>query len=112
MWTVTGSVTLSPELASKIGETDVLFVTARVPGARMPVAVARIPSPAYPAQFELRSGHAAEGTGAMPAALEIAARVSRSGMAGPAQPGDLEGTYPGRVPPGAAGVHIVIDSEQ
>jgi cytochrome c-type biogenesis protein CcmH len=40
--------------------------------------------------------------------VSVSARVSKGGSAGPAQPGDLEGEYPGRVTVGAHDVNIVI----
>jgi cytochrome c-type biogenesis protein CcmH len=107
-WTVSGTVTLAPAVAYEKGANDVLFVTARVPGRRMPVAVARLPAPSFPQRYELRAGHATNDAGGMPIELEIAARLSRSGLAGPVQPGDLEGAREGKVAPGADGIDIVI----
>jgi cytochrome c-type biogenesis protein CcmH len=109
-WTVSGTIDLAPELAGKTGGSDVLYVMARVPGERMPLSVERYPAPAFPLAYRLRSGHGA-GAADAPPAMEILARLSRAGTAGPPQPGDLEGTYDGTAAAGATGVDFVIDIE-
>jgi cytochrome c-type biogenesis protein CcmH len=110
-WTITGTIRLAPELEGKVGATDVLYVLARVAGQRMPLAVERVPAPAFPLAYTLSSGHAGGAAGGPPSALEVVARVSRAGTAGPAQPGDLEGTFDGQAAPGATGVDIVIGKQ-
>jgi len=107
-WTISGTVQLAPELQGKVAATDVLFVMARAPGQRMPVAVERIEAPQFPVAYTLSTGHGTEGAGSTPAELEVLARVSKSGMAGPPQAGDLEGIYGGRAVPGATGVDFVV----
>ncbi|MBN1774123.1 MAG: hypothetical protein JXB32_22885 [Deltaproteobacteria bacterium] len=109
-WSVSGTVTLAPELADRVPPDAVLFVFARVPGQRVPTAVQRLPGPRFPVEFALEAGHAGEPDDTSPAQLEVRARVSRGGMAGPPQPGDLEGRAPGLVTPGATGVTVTIDA--
>jgi len=110
-WTIRGTLEIAPELQGKVKPTDVVYVTARVPGERMPIAVARVPEPAFPVEYVLDPSHGM-GSSADPAAgLEVSAHLSRSGTAGPAQPGDLTGNHDGPVQPGATNVTITIDTE-
>ena len=85
----------SVSLAS-IGPTAALFIFARVPGERAPVAVIREPVSALPGTFTLSDSNVMIAGRSLTAFPELAlvARVSRSGQ--PAeQPGDLyaEATY-------------------
>ncbi len=109
---VTGSVSLAPELVSKLAPTDTLFVFARAKeGPRMPLAVWRIPAPKageFPKAFELTDGMAmAPGLNLSAFSdVVIEARISKSGNA-QLQPGDLSGTSE-PVKPGAGNVRISI----
>lgn len=114
---VTGTVEIAPALASKIAPGSMLFVYARAAASgaaapRMPLAVLRLPVPAFPAQFMLDDSMAmAPGMNLSGAtAVDIDARISASGQATP-QPGDLRGRVLA-VKPGASGLRIVIDSVQ
>ena len=109
-WTIAGTIELPPALAGKTGPSDVLYVFAREPGQGQPVAVERYEAPAFPLSYALQSGHGPAGTNPPPA-MEVVAKLSRSGMAGPPQPGDLEGRYDGVATAGASGVDIVLDIE-
>ncbi|NMC71914.1 MAG: hypothetical protein GYA57_17905 [Myxococcales bacterium] len=109
-WTVSGTVALAPELASRVPRNAVLFVFARVPGARVPEAAQRIPDPRFPVEFTLAAGHAGAPGELPPERLEVVARVSVAGTAGPSRAGDLEGRSREPVAPGASGVLVTIDS--
>lgn len=109
-WSLSGTVALAAGLADRFPADAVLFVFARIPGQRMPVAVHRFPAPRFPVPFTLEAGHAGEPGDAPPAQLEVVARLSRGGMAGPPQPGDLEGLAAGPFAPGAAGISVVLDT--
>jgi len=107
---LTGSVSLSPALASKMNPSDTLFVYARAEnGPRMPLAVVRSSAAALPMKFSMDDSMAmapmARLSGA--SAVRIEARISHSGNAIP-QPGDLIGTS-GVVKPDARDVKVVID---
>lgn len=109
---VTGSVSLAPELASKVAPSDTLFVFARAKeGPRMPLAVWRIPMPKpaeFPKAFELTDAMAmAPGLNlsAFPDVV-IEARVSKSGNA-QLQPGDLSGISE-PIKSGASNVKVTI----
>jgi cytochrome c-type biogenesis protein CcmH len=108
--TVTGSITLAPEIASRVSGGETLFIFARSEGGpRVPLAVVRASARELPMKFALDDSQAmAPGVNLSSAqSVRIEARVSRSGNAAP-QPGDLAGTS-AVVKPGARDVKIVID---
>ena len=107
---VSGTVTLSPALASKVKPDDSVFVFARpADGSRMPVAVVRARVGDLPLRFTLDDSRAMAPTAKISALSEVIvnARVSRSGNAIPAS-GDLEGTTE-KVKVGTQGMALVID---
>ena len=107
---VSGVVTVAPEIASKIASTDTLFVFARAEGGpRAPLAVLRGSAKQLPLRFALDDTMAMSPQWSLSKAndVRIEARVSRSGNALP-QPGDLTGTS-AVVKPGAKDVRIVLD---
>lgn len=107
---VTGIVTLAPDVAAKARPDDVVFIFARaVEGPRMPLAILKRQVKDLPAKFSLDDSQAM--TPAMKLSnfpeVVVGARVSQSGTAAP-QSGDLEGLS-GTVKVGARDVAIVID---
>ena len=107
---VSGTVTLSPSLASKVRPDDSVFVFARpADGSRMPVAVVRARVSDLPLQFTLDDSRAMAPTAKISALEEVIvnARISRSGNAIPAS-GDLEGATE-KVKVGTQGMALVID---
>jgi len=107
---VSGVVTVAPEIASKIASTDTLFVFARSEGGpRAPLAVLRGSAKELPLRFALDDTMAMSPQWSLSRAsdVRIEARVSKSGNAAP-QPGDVVGTS-AVVKPGASDVRIVID---
>ncbi len=107
---VSGTVTLSRSLASKVRPDDSLFVFARpADGSRMPVAVVRARVSDLPLQFTLDDSRAMAPTAKISALEEVIvnARISRSGNAIPAS-GDLEGATE-KVKVGTQGMALVID---
>jgi cytochrome c-type biogenesis protein CcmH len=110
--TLTGSVELSPALASRVAAGDTLFVFARAAeGPRMPLAIVR-GSPKLPFAFTLDDSMAMSPQLKLSAFSQVVvgARVSRSGNATP-QPGDLIGQS-AAVPPGTSNLRVVIDRVQ
>lgn len=106
-----GTVQIAPALAERVESGDVLFVIARK-GPGPPLAAKRIANPAFPVSFRLgqedvvMSGNRFEGQ------VSVVARIKKGGAAGPAQRGDLEGSYPGNLAKiGGAPINIVIDRE-
>lgn len=107
---VSGRVTLSPSLASKVQPGDTVFVFARAPqGPRMPLAVKRGLVSDLPMDFVLDDSTAMSPQFKLSSVPEvrIEVRVSRNGSATPSA-GDLIGQGP-VVKPGATGVAVQID---
>ncbi len=107
---LTGSVSVAPGIAAKVGASDTVFVFARTEsGARMPLAILRTTARQWPIAFALDDTMAMSPTArlSLAEAVRIEARVSRSGDAKP-RPGDLVGAS-AVVKPGARDVKIVID---
>ena len=106
-----GTVRVAPALVGKIGPGDVLFVIARR-GPGPPLAVKRLANLRFPVSFRLGPEDMPMGGGQFEGEVSVVARVKKGGAAGPAQRGDLEGSYPGdRVKIGGAPIEIVIDRE-
>jgi len=108
--TVSGMVTASPAVASKISSGDTIFVFARAEGGpRAPLAVLRTTARDLPLRFALDDTMAMSPQWSLSRAedVRIEARVSKSGNAAP-QPGDVFGTS-AVVRPGARDVQIVLD---
>jgi cytochrome c-type biogenesis protein CcmH len=109
---ITGSVSVAPQLAAKVDPNAILFIFARSEGGpRMPLAVLRLPARGLPTTFQLDDSLAMSPQMkiSMASAVRIEARVSKSGNAMP-QPGDLTGSS-AVVKPGAREVHVVLDRE-
>jgi cytochrome c-type biogenesis protein CcmH len=107
---VSGVVSVSPQVAARIAATDTIFVFARAEGGpRAPLAVLRGSARQLPLAFALDDTMAMSPQWNLSRAsdVRIEARVSKSGNAAP-QPGDVVGTS-AVVKPGARDVRIVID---
>ncbi|MSS72043.1 MAG: hypothetical protein EXS64_11205 [Candidatus Latescibacteria bacterium] len=112
---VSGTITLAPELAARIPAGATLFVMARerVQGGP-PYAVQRLPVPGFPFHYSLSQADILPmfGEGLQFADIDemyILVRVDQDGRAGQPDPGDLEGATKTVVKPGQKGVDIVID---
>jgi cytochrome c-type biogenesis protein CcmH len=108
---ITGTVSISPVLASKLSPQDTLFVYARAAsGPKMPLAIIKAQAKDLPLIFKL------DDSSAMSPAMKLSdfkevmlsARVSKSGNAIP-QSGDLTGSM-GPMPTGTQSVKLLIDS--
>jgi cytochrome c-type biogenesis protein CcmH len=109
---ISGDVSISAELAARVGPDDTLFIFARAAeGPRMPLAIVKRKAQ-LPAPFTLDDSMAMSpqmklsGFGA----VVVGARLSKSGNATP-QSGDLVGQS-AVVKPDAQGLRIVIDRVQ
>ena len=87
-----------------------MFVIARkgLGGSGPPFAVQRILGPRFPLEYRLGPADVMMAGAAFEGNVHVSVRLSRSGAAGPGEPGDLEGDHPGQVPVGTRGVNIVI----
>lgn len=108
--TVSGVISISPALKSKVKPDSILFIFARAAdGPKIPLAVIDMPASGLPMEFTLNDAMAI-----MPSMklsrferVQIVARVSHSGSAAP-QTGDLEGqTEPVSV--GSKNLRVLID---
>ena len=107
---VSGSVSIAPQIAGKLTGSETLFIFARAEGgSRLPLAVVRASARQLPLEFALDDSQAmAPGANISSAqALRVEARISKAGRAAP-QSGDLEGSS-AVVKPGARDVSVVID---
>lgn len=108
--TVSGTVTLSPSLQSKVQPDDSVFIFARpAEGSRMPVAVVRARVGDLPLRFTLDDSRSMAPSAKISNLTEVIvnARVSRSGNATPSS-GDLEGATE-KVKVGSQGIAVTID---
>ena len=108
---VSGKVSLSPALASKVSPTDTVFILARAAqGPRMPLAVFRKQVKDLPLEFTLDDSMAMQPQLKLSGfdQVVVVARVSKSGSP-MAQSGDLEGLTQA-VKPGEKGLNVVIDA--
>ena len=109
--TISGLISLSPELSKKQQPSDVLYIIARK-DVGPPLAVKRIENPKFPVAYILTAENTMFPGTPFQGEVKVSARLDRDGNAGPAQPGDIEGISlknPARV--GDRDVDIVIDKE-
>ena len=106
---VSGTVTISPDMLAKASPDDAVFIFARAAvGSRMPLALLRKQVKDLPAAFTLDDSMAMSPAAKISGAekVVVGARVTKSGQAMP-QPGDLEGLSE-PVAPGGKGVLVQI----
>lgn len=108
---VSGTITVSKEIAAKVSPTDTVFIFAQLPkGPRMPLASVKISARDLPYQFKLDDSATLMPDNKLSSHPEvvIGARISKRGEAMPAS-GDLQGkTAPVKL--GQRGVSVVIDT--
>jgi len=108
--TLSGMVSLAPQLAAKVKPGDTLFVYARAEkGSRMPLAILSKPYRELPMTFTLDDSSAMLPNMKLSnaGAVMVVARISRAGNA-TAQSGDLEGMV-GPIRPGSRDIRLNID---
>lgn len=106
---VSGTVSIHPDMLAKTSPDDAVFIFARAEsGSRMPLALMRKQVKDLPVAFTLDDSMAMSPAAKISGSpkLVLGARVSKSGQAMP-QPGDLEGLSE-TVAPGGQGVKIQI----
>lgn len=104
--TVSGTVSISPEVAATVAPDDVVFVFARPAQGGIPLAALRLRAADLPATFSFENAQRMS-QDPLPETVSIGARLSKQGSA-TAQAGDLEGA-PVAVAPDAEAVEIVIN---
>ncbi len=91
---ISGTVTIDPALASKVAPTDFLFVIVRRPsGSPRPLAAVRIEHPKFPQPFEITNADVMIKGSELKGMVSVVARLDKDGVAGPAEPGDIEGEF-------------------
>jgi len=112
---VSGTITVAPEIATKLKPTDVLYIIARREQVGPPTAVKRVVQPKFPLTYTLGPEDAMmPGMGGFDpdTNITIAARISRTGNATPSA-GDLEGVFEKNpAHPGDGGIDVKIDRER
>jgi len=116
---ISGTLSLTPSLQSKIGASDVIFVMAYPlggetrPASSNPIAVQKITPPVFPAPFHLSQKDVIFPERRFEGLLEIRARVDKDGKATTIESGDLEGSYKKNpVAVGSKDVELLIDQEK
>ena len=104
---ISGVIQIAPDLRDRVGATDVLFIIAHRDGGP-PFAVQRVLAPRFPVAYRLGPQDVMTPGVPFQGEVTMSARLSKTGTAGPAQPGDLEGERPGSVAIGTRGVDILL----
>ena len=128
--TISGKITISSSLASKIGPSDVIFVMAyseetesqpasiksgsKVSNSPLPpLAVQKIMPPVFPAHYHLSKHDVIFPERRFEGPLQLRVRLDKDGNAKTIQPGDLEGVFKKNpVSVGSKNVDMVIDQEK
>jgi len=105
--TINGTISVSPELAGSIPREAVLFIIAHK-GSGAPFAVQRTVGPHFPLHYRLGPEDVMLAGTPFEGEVRLSARISRTGGAGPAEPGDLEGERATPVQVGAKAADILI----
>jgi cytochrome c-type biogenesis protein CcmH len=105
--TISGTISMAPELRGRLTAGGTLFIILRK-GPGPPFAVKRIGGPQFPVQYQVGPEDVMMAGTPFEGQVTVSARLSRTGGAGPPQPGDMEGEHPGPVPVGVGGVDVVI----
>jgi cytochrome c-type biogenesis protein CcmH len=110
---LTVRIDIAPALKGRLAPSDVLYVFARLPqGPRMPLAIQRVPAPAFPLSVTLDDSMGMLPTLKLSSAEQVVvgARVSKTGNAQP-QSGDFEViSAPLALKEQAAPIELVIDA--
>jgi cytochrome c-type biogenesis protein CcmH len=104
---ISGTLTITPDLAGRVRDTAVVFIIARRPSGPL-FAVKRIAPPRFPLAYRIGPEDVMMAGEAFDGEARVSARVSQTGSAGPPQPGDLEGEHGAPVRIGARNVDVVI----
>ncbi|MFZ5877585.1 MAG: c-type cytochrome biogenesis protein CcmI/CycH [Nitrospirota bacterium] len=111
--TLSGSVTVAPELAKDITPEHILFIVVRpadAPPFGPPVAAHKMTNLTFPVQYEVSQKDVFFEGVTLEGKVNVYAKLDKDGNAGPPEPGDLEGEFKGNpIMVGATGVDIVVD---
>ena len=112
---ITGEIQIDPSIVDRLPKEAILYIMARPAPVGPPLAIQRIPIPAFPYSYTITQADA----GMMPGqevdlktldALYLSAKIDQDGKVGPAEAGDMEGVYVSNpAMPGSKDVNILID---
>jgi hypothetical protein len=111
--TISGTISIPPELAGGADGKAMLFVIARPFGVNVgpPMAVLRVPAPQFPFSFEIGPQNVMIPSMRFEGDIGITARLDGDGNAMTKLPGDLSGATDAPLRPGATDVSIVLDQK-
>ncbi|MFZ5863645.1 MAG: c-type cytochrome biogenesis protein CcmI/CycH [Nitrospirota bacterium] len=111
--TISGTVTVAPELAKDLTPEHILFIVVRpadAPPFGPPVAAHKMTNLTFPVQFTVSQKDVFFEGVTLEGKVNVYAKLDKDGNAGPPEPGDLEGEFKGNpIMVGATGVDIVVD---
>ena len=108
---LSGVVSVSPELAEGLPVGAVLFIIARVGSAGPPLAVRRVASPSFPLEFSIGPEDRMIAARPFAGEIQLSARLDQDGNATSRSPGDLQGSSVGVHAPGASDIEIVLEEQ-
>ncbi len=109
---ISGTITLDPSLASKVGKAPLLLIFASTSSDLTQPAqvVKREFDVTFPFNYKLSGEDVVLVGSSFQGRMYVTARIDPEGMVGPARPGTFDGTYPGNpVEVGSSKVDIVIN---
>lgn len=107
---VSGEIQIAPALEQKAAKGATLYIIAKSAAGGPPVAVKKMNVDSFPLSFELMPQDMMMQQGmSLDVNLIVTARIDKDGIAGPAEPGDLEGKTTQAVPLGTKEIKIKID---
>lgn len=104
-----GTITIDPKLVNNLQTNNTVFIIVKK-GPGPPLAVKRVPRAGFPLHYRMTDSDRMFPNVPFAGEVQLLVRVDKDGNAGPAQPGDLEGTStksPARV--GDHDVDVVIN---
>lgn len=104
---IRGTIGVRPELEARAQGKAALFIIVRDAAGSL-VAVRRVLEPQFPLRYRIGPEDAMISGTLLQGSVQVSARLSQSGRAGPAEPGDLEGEHPARVQAGEGQVDITL----
>lgn len=107
---LSGKITILPELQAKVNQGDVLFVMAKGESGP-PIAVKRMTITSFPITYSLTEESDLMMPGMIfPEKMYVSVRIDKDGNASRPQPGDLGGEYPNNpAPVGKSDIDIEIN---
>ncbi len=115
--TIQGKVSLAPNLANKIGPSDILYILAYPVSSSQntslgtPLAVRKIAPVIFPAKYEISQEDIIFPEKKFVGLMNVIARVHKNPESAPAQRGELEGfSKKNPVQPGSKNIDIILEN--